>query len=35
VSCTVLDGKIIVVNVSYKLTTSNIVKFCVDYYKES
>jgi hypothetical protein len=35
VSCTVVDEKIIVMNISYKLTTSNVVKFCVDYYKES
>jgi hypothetical protein len=35
VSCTVVDEKIIVVNICYKLTTSNVAKFCVDYYKKS
>jgi hypothetical protein len=31
VSCIVLAGKLTITNISYKLTTSNIGKFCVDY----
>jgi hypothetical protein len=35
VSCTMLAGKLTIVNISYKLTTLSSGNFFVEYYKES